>query len=189
MKKIGVYGGTFDPIHYAHLILAREALEKLALDEIIFVPAAVSPHKLTQTSSNAATRVAMLRAAIAGEAQFCLDEMEINRPPPSYTIDSLMALKQRHPHDEFYCLIGSDNLPRLETWHRFAELREMTQFIVLHRGVGKVRSDFPTIMRHIDISATEIRKRVASGRSIRYLVPPAVEEIITHHQLYREPST
>lgn len=187
LKKIGVYGGTFDPIHCAHLILAREALEKLELDEIVFVPAAISPHKLTHTSAHASTRVEMLRAAIAGEAQFCFDELEINRPPPSYTFDTMTELAQRHPHDQFYCLIGSDNLPRLETWHRFAELREMTQFIVLHRGVGEIRSDFPTIMRHIDISATEIRKRVASGRSIRYLVPPAVEEIIAHHQLYREP--
>ena len=189
LKKIGVYGGTFDPIHCAHLILAREALEKLGLDEIVFVPAAISPHKLTQTPVLASTRVEMLRAAIAGEAQFCLDELELRRPPPSYTFDTMKEFRQRHPHDQFYYLIGSDNLPRLETWHRFAELREMTQFVVLHRGVGEIPSEFPKIMRHIDISATEIRKRVASGRSIRYLVPPAVEEIIAHHQLYREPST
>jgi nicotinate-nucleotide adenylyltransferase len=189
LKKIGVYGGTFDPIHCAHLILAREALEKLALDEIVFVPAAISPHKLTQTSIAAPIRVEMLRAAIAGEAQFCFDELELNRPPPSYTFDTMKELRQRHPYHQFYYLIGSDNLPRLETWHHFAELREMTQFVVLHRGVGEIRSDFPTITRHIDISATEIRKRVASGRSIRYLVPPAVEEIIAHHQLYRESPT
>ena len=77
---------------------------------------------------------------------------------------------------------------RLQTWHRFAELRALVQFVVLHRGLAPVRCDFPTIARHIDISATEIRKRVASGRSIRYLVPPAVEEIIARHQLYQEPS-
>ncbi|MDQ2918637.1 MAG: nicotinate-nucleotide adenylyltransferase [Verrucomicrobiota bacterium] len=187
MKKIGVYGGTFDPIHCAHLILAREALEKLGLDEIIFVPAAISPHKPTQTPADAPARVEMLRAAIEGEGRFCLDELELNRPPLSYTFDTMTELKQRHPHDQFFYLIGSDNLPRLETWHRFAELRELVQFVVLHRGVGEVRSDFPTIMRHLDISATEIRKRVASGRSIRYLVPLAVEEIITRRQLYTEP--
>jgi nicotinate-nucleotide adenylyltransferase len=187
-KKIGVYGGTFDPIHCAHLILAREALEKLGLEQIIFVPAAISPHKLTQTPTLAAARVEMLRAAIEGEAQFSIDELELNRPPPSYTFDTITEFKRRSPHDHIFYLIGSDNLPRLETWHRFDELRELVQFVVLHRGAGEVHSDFPTIGRHIDISATEIRKRVATGRSIRYLVPPAVEEIIARHQLYREPN-
>ncbi|MGZ5504575.1 MAG: nicotinate-nucleotide adenylyltransferase [Chthoniobacterales bacterium] len=186
-KKIGIYGGTFDPIHHGHLILAREALEKLGLEQIIFVPAAVSPHKITKTSAPASVRVEMLRAAIGGEPQFSIDELELNRPPPSYTFDTIAEFKRRNSQNEFFYLIGSDNLPRLETWHRFAELRTLMQFVVLHRGAGEAHSDFPTIARHIDISATEIRKRVASGRSIRYLVPPAVEEIIARYQLYREP--
>ncbi len=187
LKKIGVYGGTFDPVHHAHLILAREALEKLELDEIVFVPAAASPHKLSQTSAPGPVRVEMLRAAIAGEARFCLDELELNRPPPSYTFDTMTELKRRAPEDQFFYLIGADNLSKLETWHRIQELRALVQFVVLHRGFAPVRCDLPMIARHIDISATEIRKRVATGRSIRYLVPAAVEEIITREQLYREP--
>lgn len=187
LKKIGVYGGTFDPIHHGHLILAREALEKLGLDEIIFVPAAVSPHKLAQTSAPAPARVEMLRAALHGEARFCLDELELNRPPPSYTFDTMTELKRRSPQDQFVYLIGADNLPKLSTWHRIEELRALVPFVVLHRSSGGLHSDFPIIRRQIDISATEIRKRVATGQSIRYLVPPPVEEIIARYQLYREP--
>lgn len=185
-KKVGIYGGTFDPIHCGHLILSREALEKLALDQIIFVPAAISPHKINMSPADPSVRAEMLRAAIEGETQFCLDELELERPTPSFTFDTMKELKKRHPHHQFFYLIGSDNLPRLNTWHRIAELRELVQFVVLHRGLAPVCCELPMIARHIDISATEIRNRVASGRSIRYLVPPSVEEIIARHQLYRE---
>lgn len=188
LKKIGIYGGTFDPIHHAHLILARAALEKLALDEVIFVPAALSPHKVDATPTTASVRVEMLRAALLGEAQFCLDEIELQRPPPSYAIETIEELKRRYVDDEIFYLIGSDNLPRLPSWHRFAELRELVQFVVLERGTSAAASNYPTIRRLLDISATEIRNRVASDRSIRYLVPPAVEEIIRRHRLYQEPT-
>lgn len=188
LKKIGIYGGTFDPIHHAHLILARAALEKLALDEVIFVPAALSPHKVDATPTTASVRVEMLRAALLGEAQFCLDEIELQRPPPSYAIETIEELKRRYVDDEIFYLIGSDNLSRLHTWHRFEELRRLVQFVVLERGAVAAVSDYPTIQQHLDISATEIRNRVASDRSIRYLVPPAVEEIIRRHRLYQEPT-
>lgn len=187
MSKIGIYGGTFDPVHHAHLILAREALEKLGLERVIFIPAAVSPHKLERQPTSAEQRLEMLRAAIAGEPRFAIDEIELQRSPPSYTFDTIVELRRRDPAAELICFIGSDNVPRLHTWHRADELRQLVQFVVLHRGMAPVRCDFPLIARHIDISATEIRNRVATGRSIRYLVPPAVEEIIQRHQLYREP--
>jgi nicotinate-nucleotide adenylyltransferase len=187
LSKIGIYGGTFDPVHHAHLILAREALEKLALEQVIFVPAAISPHKPDRVPTPSAIRFEMLRAAIDSEPRFCMDDLELHRPPPSYTYDSIVELRRRDPQQEMYYFIGSDNVPRLHTWHRFDELRQLVQFVVLHRGMAPVRCDFPVIARHIDISATEIRNRVATGRSIRYLVPPAVEEIIQRHQLYREP--
>ncbi len=186
VKKIGIYGGTFDPIHHGHLILAREALEKLALDEVIFIPAAVSPHKLEQKTTPAAVRVEMLRAAIAGEAHFCLDELELQRPPPSYTYDTAAELHHRDPERQLFYLLGSDQLPRLHTWHRIEELRALVQLVVLHRGNAPVRCDLPVIARQIEISATEIRNRVATERSIRYLVPPSVEQIIYREQLYRE---
>lgn len=188
LKKIGVYGGTFDPIHYGHLILAREALEQLQLEQIVFVPAALSPHKLGQAPTPAPLRVEMLQRAVEGESRFQIDEIELNRPPPSFTIDTVMELRGRGDPLEIFYLIGSDNLPALDTWHRIDELRTLVRFVVLERGHATVDSAYPTIRRQIDISATEIRNRVATGRSIQYLVPPAVEEIIRLRQLYQEPT-
>lgn len=187
MARIGVYGGTFDPIHTAHLILAREALECLELEQIVFVPAAISPHKMDHRPTPAAVRLEMLQAATKGDPNFAIDDRELNRPPPSFAIDTIEEFLREDPELEICYLVGSDNLPRLDTWHRFDELRNLVNFVVLNRGtMGVSDFAFTTIRRQIDISATEIRNRVATGRSIRYLVPPAVEEIIYRHQLYKE---
>jgi nicotinate-nucleotide adenylyltransferase len=187
LKKIGIFGGTFDPIHHGHLILAREALEMLELEAVIFIPAAASPHKLDKALATGDRRLEMLKAAIENEPGFELDSMELQRPPPSYTIDTVEALRLTKSDAEFYYLVGEDNVDRLPTWHRFVELSKMVQFVVLARSGLKSEHPYPTIRRHLDISATKIRNRVATGRSIRYLVPPAVERIIRDHHLYREP--
>ena len=187
MKKIGIFGGTFDPIHHGHLILAREALETLDLETVIFIPATASPHKLDQKLAAPDVRLEMLRAAIESEPGFALDPMELRRSSPSYAVDSVEALCQREPDVELFYLIGEDNVGRLTTWHRFSELSKMVQFIVLARSGVKTEHPYRTIRRHLDISATNIRNRVATGRSIRYLVPPAVEKIIRDRQLYKEP--
>lgn len=186
MKKVGIFGGTFDPIHHGHLILARNALEELELESVIFIPAATSPHKLKRTPTLPDIRLQLLRAAIEGEPCFCLDSMELDRPPPSYAVETVEALRQREPNTEFFFLVGEDNVARLSTWHRFPELSTMVQFVVLDRSGLRTGHPYPAIRRHLDISATDIRNRVASGRSIRYLVPPAVEKIIHDRQLYRE---
>jgi len=186
LKKIGIYGGTFDPVHHAHLILARDALETLGLDEIIFVPASISPLKKTAPVASGELRLAMLRAAIKGEPKFVADDCELRRPPPSYTIDTIEKVRQRNRHTAIYCLIGEDNVQTLKKWHRFHELEKMVHFVILDRTGQPPTSSYPVIDRKIDISATEIRTRVASGRSIRYLVPPAVEEIIRREKLYLE---
>jgi nicotinate-nucleotide adenylyltransferase len=186
LKKIGIFGGTFDPIHCGHLILARDAVEQLALDELLFIPAAVSPHKAGQTPAAADLRVEMLRAAIEGEPRFCLDTLELERPAPSFAIDTIEALRARERDAQLVYLIGEDNVARLSTWDRFTELSKMVQFAVLDRTGLETDHPFPTVRRHVDISATDIRKRVARGLSIRYLVPPAVENIIRERQLYRE---
>ncbi len=188
LKKIGIYGGTFDPVHHAHLILARDALEKLGLDEVIFVPAAISPLKKTAPLASGELRLAMVRAAIKGEPKFAVDDCELRRPPPSYTIDTVEQIRRRNSDTAIYCLIGEDNVERLTKWHRFAELEKMVHFIVLDRTGQSPTRSYPVIDRKIDISATEIRKRVASGGSIRYLVPPAVEEIICREKIYLEHS-
>ena len=186
--KLGIYGGTFDPIHVAHLILAREALEQLELERVVFVPAAVSPHKLGTQAAPAALRLEMLRAAVEGETQFDVDGLELHRPAPSYTIDTIEEFRRTNRNAEMFYLVGSDNLPRLGTWHRFEELSRLVRFVILARDSEEIDERYTTIRRLIDVSATEIRNRVATGRSIRYLVPPAVEEIIRREQLYKEPA-
>ncbi|HEX4630300.1 MAG TPA: nicotinate-nucleotide adenylyltransferase [Chthoniobacterales bacterium] len=187
-KKIGIFGGTFDPVHHGHLILARDALEQLELDELIFIPAALSPHKLSGSPATADARVEMLRAAIEGEPRFCLDSLELERPAPSYTVDTIEALRSREPEAQFVYLIGEDNVAQLTTWRRFLDLSKMVQFAVLDRTGLRTQHPYPTVRRHIDISASDIRIRVARGQSIRYFVPLAVEKIIRARQLYLESS-
>ena len=186
--KLGIYGGTFDPIHHAHLILAREALEQLQLDRVVFVPARISPHKLAAAAAPAATRLEMLEAAVQGQPRFAIDPLELQRPAPSFTIDTIHELRTRHAPADIFYLIGADNLPRLHTWHRFNELEKLVRFVVLARDATPIDERYTTIRRLIDVSATDIRNRVATGRSIRYLVPPAVEEIIRREQLYKDPA-
>jgi nicotinate-nucleotide adenylyltransferase len=188
LKKIAIYGGTFDPIHHAHLILARDALEKLDLDEVLFVPAAISPLKKTAPVASGELRLAMLRAAVKSEPRFSVDDCELRRPPPSYTIDTIEEVRRRNGDAIICCLIGEDNVASLTKWHRFAELEKIVDFVVLDRTGQPPTHPYPVIDRKIDISATEIRKRVASGRSIGYLVPPAVEKIIRREKLYLEQS-
>ena len=185
MQKIGIYGGTFDPIHHAHLILARFALEKFALERIIFVPTRVSPHKNDSVASPE-TRLQMLRCAIESEPQFEIDDCELQRPAPSYTIDTIQALKDKWPAAHLFFLIGDDNLAGLSSWRDFEDLRHMVTFIVLQRASTPIAHEYLSVDRRIDISATEIRQRIASGRTIHFLVPRAVEQIIFTRGLYRE---
>jgi nicotinate-nucleotide adenylyltransferase len=187
LKKIGIFGGTFDPIHHGHLILARDAVEQLQLETVFFVPAALSPHKLEWKPTAPDIRLEMVRTAIADEPRFALDTMELERGAPSYSVVTVEAFRDRDRDAAFYFLLGEDNVTHLHTWHRFGELSEMVQFIVLDRTGLETEHAYPSIRRHVDISATDIRNRVASGHSIRYLVPPAVEKIIHDRQLYREP--
>lgn len=187
MKKIGIFGGSFDPIHHGHLILAREALERFALDRIVFIPAAQSPHKPESTPADGAARWEMIEAAIAGEPAFGASRLELDRPAPSYSIETVEQLREENPDTQFYFLIGDDNLEKLPTWHRFEDLARLVQFVVLDRTGDAAATPYPAIRRLIDISATTIRKRVASGRSVRYLVPDAVERIILRDKLYQGP--
>jgi nicotinate-nucleotide adenylyltransferase len=185
LKKIGIYGGTFDPIHHGHLILAREAREIFDLAEVIFVLAAQSPHKTTEPPADATARWAMLIAAITNEVGFSASRLEIDRPPPSYSFDTVAQLRAAKPETEFFFLVGEDNLPQLPGWHRFDELSRIVQFVVLDRSGTAVEEHYPVVRRRIDISATTIRNRVAGGQSIRYLVPEAVQQIIRRENLYQ----
>ena len=191
-ERIGIYGGTFDPVHLGHLILGRDAVEQLGLARMIFVPAALSPHKLGRApGAPGSVRLEMLRAALAQEAVFEVDPCELDRAGPSYTIDTVQSLRARLPGAELYYLIGSDNVPELHTWHRIDELLRLVKFVVFQRprldAVAAEAGSFPTLPRLLDLSSTEIRNRVASGLSIRYLVPESVAAQIDAHGLYRNP--
>ncbi len=184
--KLGLYGGSFDPIHLGHLILAREARERLRLDRVLFIPAAHSPHKLGTVPTPGKVRREMLAAALADEAGFSLEECDLHRAGPSFAIETVRELRGRWPDAEFFYLIGHDNVAKLPTWHCYEELRRAVQFVVFGRGEHDAPHDFPTIVRRVDVSATEVRTRVARGESIRYLVPDMVREIISRQQLYQE---
>lgn len=188
LKKIAIYGGTFDPVHHGHLILAREAVETVGLEKVILVPAAMSPLKKTAPIASGEVRLAMLRAAIQGEARFEVDECELRRPPPSYTVETAEEIRRRETDALIYCLIGEDNVEQLPRWRRIAELEKMVRFVVLDRTGKQPIHSYQLIRRRIDISATEIRRRVAQNQSIHYLVPQTVEEIIQREKLYREQS-
>jgi nicotinate-nucleotide adenylyltransferase len=185
MMRTALYGGSFDPIHHGHLILAREAMEQFAFDRVVFIPAAQSPHKLARTPAPPEIRLAMVRAAIAGEPRFECDGSETEKAGPSFTVDTVEEWRAKAPGDELFCLIGEDNVRELPTWRRYDDLRGMVQFTVFGRDASAPPHDFPCVKRRVDISATDVRKRVAEGRSIRYLVPGAVREIIESHRLYQ----
>lgn len=184
--RTGLFGGSFDPIHIGHLILAREAREELGLDRVIFIPAALSPHKLHRTPAPAGVRLAMVRAAVEGEDGFEVEDCELAREGPSFTIDTVRRLRERNPGDVFSYFIGDDNLAQLSTWKEIDELKRMVQFVVLSRGGPGGPGGFPTVGRPVAVSSTEVRKRVAQGRSIRYLLPPPACELIYRNGLYRD---
>jgi len=188
VEKIGLYGGTFDPIHHGHLILARCAAESLGLARVLFIPNFISPHKLDWTPAPPSLRASMIAAAIAGEPRFEIDDCEILRGGPSYTIDTVSLMKERFGDAELFLLIGDDNTADLSTWHRIDELGRMVRFVVFTRANARPAHPHIAIDRRIEISSTEIRARAAAGASIRFLVPEAVREIIERHALYREPS-
>jgi nicotinate-nucleotide adenylyltransferase len=186
--RLALYGGTFDPVHHGHLVLARDALEQLDLDRVIFVPAGLSPHKLATAPASAAVRRDMLAAALADEPGLALDDSELTSPGPSFTIDTVERVRAAHPDALIYYLIGADNLRELHTWRRIEDLRRLVEFVVFGRGDtgGSDAGPFRTLSRRIDISATEIRQRVARGESIRYLVPEPVCSLIAAHHLYQD---
>lgn len=184
-QNIGLFGGSFDPIHHGHLILAREAMEKLGLERVVFIPANISPHKLDRPPVSAAVRCEMLEAAIEDEAGFFCDRCEAERPGPSFAVDTVRLMASRFPGARLFYFIGEDNVAGLETWREIDVLRRMVSFVVLTRGGFSNEGGFPVISRNVDISSTDIRNRIAHGLSVRYLLPDATCKIIQQYRLYR----
>ena len=193
-KRVALFGGTFDPVHHGHLLLAQDALENLNLDLVVFIPAQINPHKM-QSAPGALPqqRVEMLRIATREKERFAIDEIELSRPGPSFTVDTVEALKERWPDARFYWLLGEDNLAKLHTWHRFDHLRHMVDFVCFGRPSEETSPGsgyaFPRLERRIDISSTEIRQRIARGQSIQYLVPESVRAFIESNALYHRQPT
>lgn len=187
--KIGVFGGTFNPIHIGHLILAEEAREKLGLAKVIFVPAYLPAHKDDAGIAPAKARLKMLKLAIKGNKYFSASELEIKREGRSYTIDTITELKKRHPRDDLYFIIGSDLLKYLNEWKDLSEIIKMVNFIVATRPgypLDQIPSNIKTLaIRAVDVSAFQIRACIKENRSFRYLVPDEVFIYINKKGIYR----
>lgn len=198
--RIGIYGGTFDPVHLGHLVLAEQCLEQCRLDEVWFVPAGVPPHKTGAEISPAKQRLEMLEFAIAGHDKFRIQRLELERSGPSFTVETLQQFQDESPDRQLFLLLGADSVYDLPTWREPRRILQLATIVAVNRG-DHPASDltatahqfgdqalhrFLTVqMPGLDISSGDIRQRVRDGRSIRYLVPRAVEVYIAQQQLYR----
>jgi nicotinate-nucleotide adenylyltransferase len=199
--RIGVFGGTFDPVHYGHLILAEQCREQGRLDQVWFVPAPRPPHKADQPLTKFEQRVEMLALAIAGNPTFRIDEIEKERSGPSFTVDTLTELQKRHPDNEFFLLVGSDTLKDLPHWHDPVGVLRRAGLLVMVRPnhpvlpVEQLRASVQLAADVelklevaetplIDISSRDLRRRVVLGKSLRYFLPRAIEVYIADKQIY-----
>ena len=189
-QRIAIFGGSFDPVHHGHLLLAQDALTELGLDLLVFVPAGVNPHKMqTAPQASGEARLEMLQLATREEARFLVDPLELERDGPSFTVDTVETFRHRWPEAELFLLLGEDNLPKLHTWHRFESLQNLVTFVTFGRNtsdpVNPATKLGPHLNRRVDISSTEIRLRIAQGLPIRYLIPEPVRLLIYSHVLYQ----
>lgn len=211
MRKIGIFGGTFDPIHYGHLRPALEILDALSLDSMRFIPAGQPPHRRAPMAP-AELRLAMVKAAVQGEPRFQVDERELGRSGPSYMVDTLAELRRESPDDVLVLVLGTDAFLGLPGWERWREIFDFGHVAVAHRpgwwlqaegelasllaerfdadaGRALQRPAGSILLRpvtQLEISATRIREEAAAGRELRYLVPDAVRELIKNSSCYRK---
>ena len=191
--KIGFLGGSFDPVHFGHLIAAQDAYEQHQLDRLVLVPAAQAPLKPNDVQSSAEHRLAMLRAAVEWDHRFEISDFELRRGGVSYTIDSARHFRELYPEDRLYWIIGGDQLPRLHLWKDINELARLVEFVVLERPGFPLKADVgvPGLRLHrcdghlLGISSTELRERVKQGLSLDYFVPHKAIVYITENRLYR----
>jgi nicotinate-nucleotide adenylyltransferase len=190
--NIGVFGGTFDPPHNGHLIVAEYVRYHLSLEKVLFVPSWISPHKKDRTTAGAEHRLAMLTVAIEGITGFDVSEIEIARGGVSYTVDTLSDFHKMLPECHLSLLVGADNYAEFDTWKEPERVRSLAQLVVMTRpeSASEVLPTSPEVcwieVPEIRISSSDIRNRAMGGKSIRYLVPDRVAEYIESHHLYRQ---
>lgn len=199
-ERIGIFGGSFNPVHLGHLVVAQDALEHMGLHRIVFLPAAQPPHK-AEPLAPASDRLEMLRLAVMDDPRFEVSSDEIDRGGVSYTVDTLRRFRERHPDAALYFLIGGDSLLELHTWREIQTILQLAEIVTVGRPGVPLDKINPETVRlpdpwperlggnivrghRVEISSTDIRGRCARGRSIRYLVPLAVERYIAAHQVY-----
>lgn len=188
--RIGILGGTFDPPHIGHLIVAGDACAALRLDRVVFVPSARPPHKQGLVRADAQTRLRMVEAAVEGDVRFRVDDLELRRTGPSYTVDTLRQLRASTPDADWFFLIGADAVREMHTWKMPAEVAQLATLAVLSRSGETVDAAAfplpvtPVPVTRVDVASSQLRRRVAAGVPIRYLVPDAVRRIVEREHLY-----
>jgi nicotinate-nucleotide adenylyltransferase len=192
LKRVGVFGGTFDPPHIGHLIIAQQAVEQLKLERVLFVPAFLPPHKRKGATARPLQRLVMLRKAISGVPAFAVSSVEIVRGGVSYTVDTLRDIKAASGDARLFLIVGGDNFAQFRKWKSASEIRKLATIVVYERADSRRKT-----LQHakgkviflrgarLDVSSTLIRDRVKRHVPIRFLVPPAVERFIQDHRLYR----
>lgn len=199
--RVGILGGVFNPPHLGHLVCAQEAHEQLALDTVLFVPLGEASHREVEDDPGGELRAEMCERAIAGDQRFAVSRVEVDRPGPSYTADTLSELHSRESGRSYVLILGADQAASLPRWHRPEEVLRLAIVAVAERegtrrdqvrralaGLGQADRVGFFDMPRIDVSSTEVRRRAGAGRALRYLVPEGVEELIRRHRLYRTPA-
>jgi nicotinate-nucleotide adenylyltransferase len=190
---MGIFGGTFNPVHLGHLVAAQDACDQARLDRVLFVPAAQPPHKPLTGNVTGPQRLQMLRRAIAGDERFAVDDLELRRGGVSFAIDTVRELRRRYPDVTWYFILGGDSLAELPSWREAPALVRLCRFIAVGRPGFRPRPlrrltglRYQWIQTHpCEISSRDIRARVAAGQSVRYLVPEPVRHYLERQKLYR----
>jgi nicotinate-nucleotide adenylyltransferase len=196
--RVGIFGGTFDPVHQGHMIIAEQVMSELRLDRVVFVPGGIPPHKeASSVRANAEDRFAMVEAAVADNERFSVDRVEVDAGRPMHSVETVGILKERSPDDEWFFITGADEVSNLLAWKEPDRLLEQVVMVAatrpgydlsklehLEAALGNFDRIFPVECTRVDISATGIRRRMLQGKSIRYLVPEGVYGIIEQRRLY-----
>lgn len=191
-RRVGILGGTFDPPHLGHLLIAQEVQERLKLDQIFFIPAALPPHKKKIKISPAYHRLGMVNLAVQNNPNFKVSELELKRKGASYTVDTLRDLTRKYSSAQFFLILGADNVNYIKSWKEPEEIFRLAKVIFVPRpgfknnkAKRRLKKGVFLRLRELDISSTDIRERVKKGRSIRYLVPEKILRYIQKHNLYK----